>query len=279
MLGISAYMGKNIADRLDGIEKECYNAAWEWMEYAWGDNVEFQRLSTQILLCDETREHLYGGGAPELRYKRGERPQLDRLGDEICAGLESEREKVLAILTYIRDMHKKVGGADYFYGGTEEELIKKSEWFCERVARVMVALCETQGIAGRIIFHIGAGHLTNEIYLEGGWGYFDPRCGMFCVDENDRFMSVDDIVKDRDAIYRQPKWVTDYHAEYWSLDYRQHRNYHFCFSPYELQCIGDYSLADADKYNFEWVRPYSGGGNERTPQDRYSETGMMLLVR
>jgi predicted AAA+ superfamily ATPase len=74
---------------------------------------------------------------------------------------------------------------------------------------------------------------------------------MFCVDGNGRFMSVDDIVKNRDAIYRQPGWVTDYHAEYWSLDYRQHRNYHFCFSPYELQCIGDYSLADADTYKRE----------------------------
>ena len=58
MLDINAYTGKNIADRLDGIEKECYLAAWDWMEYAWGDNVEFQRMSSHILLCDETRAHL-----------------------------------------------------------------------------------------------------------------------------------------------------------------------------------------------------------------------------
>lgn len=278
MTDIKAYTGKNIADRLEGIQRECYLAAWDWMEYAWGNNVEFQRLDSQILLCDETREHLYSV-PPTVKYKRGDRPYLDKLGDKICAGLVSDREKVLAILSYIRDMHERVSGADYFYGGTEEELIKKSEWFCERVARVMVGLCETQGIPGRIVFHIGAGHVTNEIYLEGGWAYLDPRCGMFCVDENNRFMSVDEIVRDREAIYRQPEWVTDYHARYWSLDYRQHRNYHFCFSPYELQCIGEYSLADADKYNFEWVAPYSGGGNLRTPHDRYSETGIMMLVR
>ena len=279
MLDVTAYTGKNIADRLEGIERECYLAAWDWMEYAWGENVEFQRMRSHILLCDETRAYLYGGEAPKCRYVRGTRPVLDKLGDEICQGLETERERVLAILCYIRDMHERVGGADYFYGGTEEELIKKSEWFCERVARVMVALCETQGIPGRIVFHIGAGHVTNEIYLEGGWAYFDPRCGMFCVDENGRFMSVDEIVHDRDAIYRQPRWVTDHHAKYWSLDYRQHRNYHFCFSPNELQCIGDYSLADADKYNFEWVAPYTGSGNKRTPQDRYAETGLMMLIK
>ena len=279
MLDINAYKGKNISERLCGIEKELYDTAWSSMEALWGNNVEFQRLSEQILLCDETESFLYSNDAPTVKYIRGERPILDKIGDEICAGLESEREKVLAILAYIRDMHKKVGGADYFYGGTEEELIKKSEWFCERVARLMVALCETQGIAGRIVFHVAAGHVTNEIYLEGGWSYFDPRCGMFCVDENGRFMSVADIVKDRDAIYRQPRWVTDYHAEYWSLDYRQHRNYHFCFSPYELQCIGEYSLKDADKYNFEWVKPYAGVGIARTVQNRYEELGIMMLVR
>ena len=279
MTDINDYKGKNIADRLSGIEKEMYEVAWSCMESLWGDNVEFQRLSEQILLCDETESYLYPEKAPEARYVRGTRPVLDKLGDEICAGLSTEREKVLAILKYIRDMHKKVNGADYFYGGTEEELIKKSEWFCERVSRVMVGLCETQGIAGRIVYHVAAGHVTNEIYLEGGWAYFDPRCGMFCVDEDGGFMSVAQIVKDRDSIYRQPKWVTDYHAEYWSLDYRQHRNYHFCFSPYELQCIGEYSLADADKYNFEWVKPYSAGGNLRTVQNRYDELGLMTLIR
>ena len=279
MLDINAYKGKNIADRLDGISKECYTAAWNWMEHAWGDNVEFQRLSEQVLLCAETRGYLYDMDSPKLKYVRGTRPLLDKIGDGICRDLKTDREKVLAILCYVRDMHKKVDGCDYFYGGTEEELIKKSEWFCERVARVMVALCETQGIVGRIVYHIGAGHVTNEIYLEGGWAYFDPRCGMFCVDKGGRFMSVDDIVRNRDAIYSQPQWVTDYHAQYWSLDYRQHRNYHFCFSPNELQCIGEYSLADADKYNFEWVKPYSENGNLRTPNHRYAELGLMMLIK
>ena len=279
MTNINAYKGINIAERLHGTQRELYETAWSCMHSLWGDNVEFQRLSEQILLCPETESYLYPTEAPVIKYVRGTRPILDKMGDEICKGLTTDREKVLAILRYIRDMHKKVGGADYFYGGTEEELIKKSEWFCERVSRVMVGLCETQGIAGRIVYHVAAGHVTCEIYLEGGWAYFDPRCGMFCVDENDRFMSVADIVKDRDAIYRQPEWVTDYHARYWSLDYRQHRNYHFCFSPYELQCIGEYSLADADRYNFEWVKPYGGSGNERTVQNRYEELGLMVLVR
>ena len=74
MLDLNAYTGKNIADRLDGIEKECYLSAWNWMEYAWGDNVEFQRLSGHILLCDETRGYLYGSEAHEQRYIRHRLP-------------------------------------------------------------------------------------------------------------------------------------------------------------------------------------------------------------
>ena len=212
--------------------------------------------------------------APSLyKHFAGKQEIFDAIVQEIRSGYDRQA----AALSL--NGSDALADAAVFAEASEEELVKKSEWFCERVARVMVALCETQGIVGRIVFHIGAGHVTNEIYLEGGWAYFDPRCGMFCVDESDRFLSVDEIVRDRDVIYRQPKWVTDYHAKYWSLDYRQHRNYHFCFSPYELQCIGDYSLADADKYNFEWVKPYSGTGNLRTPQERYAETGLMMLIR
>lgn len=46
---------------------------------------------------------------------------------------------------------------------------------------------------------------------------------MLCIDENDFFMSVEGIVRHRDVIYRQPEWVTYYHAKYRSLDYRRYR--------------------------------------------------------
>ena len=281
MTNISEYQGIRIADRLEGLAKECYLCAWEWMKGAWGNNVEFERLAEQILLCPETRDYLYKNPPQKVKYIKGSRPFLEQVVSDLCKGLETDREKVLAVFVYVRDLHKKVDGADFFYGGTEEELIKKSEWFCERVARLMVGLCEIIGLPGRIIFHVAAGHLTCEIFFEGKWAYFDPRCGMFCMDENDHFLSVEEILNNREVIFQQKEFVNSFHSPHWSLDYRQHRNYHFCFSPYELQCFGAYSLMDADKYHFEWMPSCETHmPKELAPiHKRYTETGMMLLVR
>ena len=277
---VDSYKGLNIADHLQGMAKECYLFAWKWMEMAWGNNVEFQRLSEQILLCSETVDYLYGETPKSVKYIRGERPILEREVDEICKNAESDRDKVLAILVYIRDLHKKSGGADFFWGGTEEDLIKKGEGYCERVSRLMVSLCEIAGFPGRIVFHTATGHLTCEIFLEDKWAYFDPRYGMFCMDEKNRFLSVFEILNDRTAIYRQNDFVKSFILEGESTDFRQHYNYNYCFNPKELQRIGEYSLMDADKYNFNWVSSDYHGLPAETLKvhRRYVETGAMTLI-
>ena len=146
MVDIEKYTGLNIADRLDGIEKECYIACWEWMKYAWGNNVEFERMAYHVLLCDETYDYLYTNSHPKVRYIKGTRPVLEKIVDEVCKDCKTEREKVLAILSYIRDMHKKVGGEDFFYGGTEEELIKQDEENIEKLRLVVILAMNEQNI-------------------------------------------------------------------------------------------------------------------------------------
>ena len=281
MINIEKYTGINIADRLNGMARECYLCCWEWMKNAWGNNVEFERMAGHVLYCKQTQEYLYKNPPANVRYIKGSRPFLEKIVDEVCSECKTDREKVLAILVYIRDLHKKVGGTDWFYGGTEEELIKKSEWFCERVARLMVGLCEIAGFPGRIIFHVASGHITSEIYFENKWAYFDPRCGMFCMDENDTFLSVEEILNNREIIFKQNDFVNNFHSPHWSLDFRQHRNYYFCFSPYEIQCFGDYSLMDADKYHFEWMPSCENGIPIELKEihKRYEETGLMLLIQ
>ena len=169
--------------------------------------MEFERLAEQVLYCSSTRSYLYANKPESVKYVKGSRPYLEKIVYDICKGCNTDREKVLAILVYVRDLHKKVGGVDYFYGGTEEELIKKGEWFCERVSRLMVGLCEIAGFPGRIIFHIAAGHLTVEIFFEGKWGYFDPRCGMFYMDGQNRFLSVAEILEHRAIISKQNECI------------------------------------------------------------------------
>lgn len=277
-MNIKDYMGINIADRLKGISKECYLAAWNWMEGAWGQNVEFERLSSQILLCEETRNYLYADENPVSHYVKGERPILEKIANEVCKDCKSDREKVLAILVYVRDLHKTNDGRDFFFGGTEEELIKKGEWFCERVARIMAGLCEIMNMPSRIVFHIASGHLANEVFFEGKWAYFDPRFANFYM-KDDVFLSTDEIVKNREIVFEQSNFVNGFRSDFRSLDYARHRAYNFYFSPKETQCIGDYSLMDAKKYHFDWVPVFSEGKpNERTIHSRYAETGLMQLI-
>lgn len=277
---IDSYKGLNIADHLQGMAKECYLFAWKWMKMAWGNNVEFQRISEQILLCSETEEYLYGEMPRDKKYICGNRPFLEHIVEELCKNAKNDRDKVLSILVYIRDLHKKHGGADFFWGGTEEDLIKKGERYCERVSRLMVALCEIAGFSGRIVFHVATGHMTCEIFFEDKWAYFDPRYGMFCMDEKNRFLSVAEILKDRSVIYKQSDFVKSFISEQESHDFRQHYNYNYCFNPKEMQCIGRYSLADSDKYNFEWMSSdYHGLPAEALKvHRRYVETGAMVLV-
>ena len=258
---IEQYTGINIADRFEGVKRDLYLSCWEYMHKAFGDNVEFERMKYQILLCPETRDYLYRAPEPS-RYIYGSRPVLEKIVYDLTAPLKTEREKALAILVYIRDLYKTncmLRGSDgndwidYFYGGTEEELIKKGEWLCERVARLMAALCEIAGMPGRVIFHMANGHLTSEIFLEGKWSYFDPRKGLFYLDEEGKIMSLAELMDNPDMIYRQSDEVYSYHSDYWTLEDCNDGNHDRYFNQNEIQCLVPYSLADSYKYHFNWM--------------------------
>ena len=94
-------------------------------------------------------------------------------------------------------------------GGTGGGSDKKGEKYCERLSRLMVALCEVAGIPARTVHHLVGGHVTTEVYIEGAWAYMDPRHGLFYIDEKGRILSVEEIVKNPEVIFNQPQWVRD----------------------------------------------------------------------
>jgi len=250
MKNLEAYTGRSIGDRLTGCARELFLTCWDYMHRAFGDNVEFELMADLVLLCGKTKDQLYG--PPEkTAYLRGSRPILEGVVDRVCQGTATEREKVLALFAYVRDLHLRSGRRDYFYGGTEEEQIKKGDFYCERVSRLMMALCEIAGIPGRMIFHLTTGHQVNEIYVEGSWAYFDPRFGVFFADEKDRFLSVLDLREDPGVIYRQPKWVRDYLNPDDPYDRDLCRDRYL--SKKEIQLYGTYSLTQAHRYHYEWM--------------------------
>lgn len=249
---LKEYSGARLAEKLSPHAREMYESCLAYMHAAFGDNVEYERLVTdQVVLCPATREALYMKPEP-VKYKRGMRPILDKIVDEVTRDKTTEQDKAIAIMAYIRDLKDKVGGRDYFYGGTEEELIKKGERYCERVARLMTALLEVAGIPARIVFHM-VGHLTCEAYVDGKWAYFDPRFGLFYLDKEGRALSVAEIADDPEVIYNQEEWVYDYGSREYTHEFMAKSNHDNYLHPKQLQVFGYYTLTDSDKFHFEWM--------------------------
>ena len=249
---LKEYSGLNLVNKLSPLGQELYTSCLNYLKAAFGENVEYERLVyDQVLLCPETREALYQ--APEkTKYVRGMRPELEKIVDEVTKDAKNEFESALFIMAYIRDLKDKVEGRDYFYGGTEEELIKKGERYCERVARLMVALLEVKGIVGRIVFHM-VGHLTAEAYVDGKWAYFDPRFGLFYLDKDEKPMSIVEIAEHPEMIYKQKQWVYDYGSKEYTQVYMASQNHDSYLHPDQLQIFGYYTLTDSDRFHYEWM--------------------------
>jgi len=60
-------------------------------------------------------------------------------------------------------------------------------------------------ISSRTLIHISGGHLTNEVYIEGGWAYVDPRFGLFYLDKTGRMMLLEELISKLEIIYEQPR--------------------------------------------------------------------------
>ena len=272
------FTGMNIVKHLQGdYQKECYRIACRQLYLNYGPNVDYERLAEQILLCDETRDFLYAPPQP-TKYKSGTRIELENIVEQITEDCKSRREIVLAIMCFIRDLYKKYNRKILFYGGTEEELIKKGDWLCECVSRLMVALCEIKGIPGRTVFHVFSGHFTSELYFEDRWGYVDPRFGLFYLDEKGYFASVDRLVRNPQILLNQDDYVKSFCVEYADYHYRLRRNLNFCLNPKECQCFCNYSLMDKEKYRYDWV-PYDTAQEAiKEVHERYMELSTLIFL-
>ena len=88
---IASYTGINIAKKLKGTARELYLKNLEYMHEAFGDNVEYERHTTQILYCRQTRDFLYS--APQKpTYSVGTRPILEQAVSDACKGCVNDWE-------------------------------------------------------------------------------------------------------------------------------------------------------------------------------------------
>ena len=250
---ISKYQGEKIPDRIpDEGMRRGFITNWEHMAKNYGQSVDAQLLSEQILLCEATAEELYLPPEP-TRYVKGTRPMLERVAKEATKEAKSETECVIFLMRFIRDLHKKRKGWHPFFGGIEEVLIEKGEELCECVARLEVALLEVLGIPARIITHTIGGHVTAEAYADGKWGYVDPRCGMYFLLSDGRLASLWELWHDHTILDAQPDSVRADVSDRWRYDERLRALKEKYLSPYEVNTFKYYSLANSEKYDYSWV--------------------------
>lgn len=251
---LQPYTGERIVRVLaTDLHRRAYRCNWNQLKANYGDNVDFQLLHEQVLLCEETKGYMYSAFPPtRTKYRRGSRPELERVVDTAVKGCASERDRALQLMRFCRDLYKKFHGQLLFYGGTEEELVKKGEQLCETLARLMTALCEIAGIPARIIMHVVGGHVVNEVYLEGAWAYIDPRVGLYYVHDDGRFASTEDLRQNPHLLSRQAEAVKRDISARWTWDERERRNKEALFHRNEIFVIKNYSLADSGRFNYEW---------------------------
>ena len=249
---LERYKGDNISSVLSGAKKRAFEANREGMRANYGNTVDAALCGVQILFCDETREYLYSPAFTKTDYKKGSRPELEKTVNELTRGKSSDFDRALELVRFCRDLYKKFRGRILFDGGTEEELIKKGEQLCECLSRLVVALCEIAGIAGRIVTHCGGGHLTSELYIDGKWGYFDPRTGVFFLNSEGKVASIAELLDNPSIMDDQPDFVKAEISERWTWEARAKKCREIFFSKNEVNTVKPYSLSDAEIYDYLW---------------------------
>lgn len=250
---ISAHTGPGVYSRLPSRwAKDIYLINYSQLYANYADNVDFTLRDRMIVLQDATKTALYSpASVPVPRYVPGSRPVLEEAAKK-CIVHGNEQETVLNIMRFCRNLHKKrYPDQPLVYGGREEAMIERGEILCEELARLAVALGEIAGIPGRIVLHIGGGHYTSEFYINGAWGWCDPRMGFYLLHDDGRLASVQDFRDDPGIIDRQSDAVKSEVVSYTTWEVRAGRCRELYSHPDELNCFAYYSLGDADQYRFE----------------------------
>lgn len=255
-MNVKRYVGHTmyLGDLPEVVRRAYAASAHRTVAFYGEDTVDTQMTHGRLRLCAETADYVYTKYTPlKIRYRRGTRPELEKLVNRILAGLTGERERVLAILRFARDLYKlrpdsgNAGTDDLFHGGLEEEVIKKGSNMCNEQSRVFCVLCQIAGIPARYVGHHVGGHGVSEAFVEGAWAYFDNR-GKYFVKPDGKFASAWEIWKNPKLIDEQPTSV--------KADIRPGCNYDGTrryFSRVEVTSVMNYFVWESIRYDYGWI--------------------------
>ena len=163
--------------------------------------------------CAETARYLYDAYTPAtLEYHKGGFPLCEKVVEQYTAGLTTDREKAMALLTrampdliahpsippYSADVRP-----DRAMG--EDELLKSGLGWCNEQARVYARLCQAAGIPARLIFVFYSdndGHVISEFYADGRWCMADSSWGCVFPGADGKLMSAAQCFADAESKHR-----------------------------------------------------------------------------
>lgn len=225
---------------------------------------DVQVFGGQVVLNEVTADYLYSKFTPtKMKIRKGEYPKLDRVVERLIGdgGELTDRMKVLKLLLWCRDIPIRGRKTKCYYaGGPEESVAFQGGDMCNEMNRVFMVLCQIAGFASRYVGHFSSvkpnktlttmpGHGVAEVYLEGGWAYFDIR-GKHFVWPNGRLASLCDLVRNPDLYVNQPQEVRMLHDQrrnVWSSGQR------LVMWP-SLQVISNYDAAVRRKSTYSRIK-------------------------
>ena len=241
-----------------------------WLEcvfsfYGEDGGVDVEVIDDEIILNEKSVEYLYTQFTPaDVRYERGSRPMLEQIVDEHITEGRTDRAKALILMRRVRDNRDMgLGRPSLFTGGSEEELLKRGALQCNEVARLYACLCQIAGLPGRLHCSHISGHMMNEVYMDGKWGWIDPMKGIAPVNDNDEPASAWELLRDPKLFERQPGKVWDDcrppgvtfgsdERDVRNVTYQMMRNRDCYFHPREAMALGNYFVWEMDRYTFPW---------------------------
>lgn len=246
---LKAYTGINSAEMIaDELSREAFLLWARKVKLFFLETVDGITPDVQVILCEATSGYLYSRYTPTVMdYRSGSRPFLEQVVRQVTAGLTTDREKILALMRYVRDLSPNPDRQDLFVGGTEEEIIKKRAWVCNEKTRALIILWQVAGYPSRFVGHHIGGHATTEVFFDGKWAYFDVQGGKY-------FLFPDGKFADTWEIRQNPSLITSQTPKIY-LEMSPGDNIELTrmyFHPREVVGINNYFVSDADSYDYSW---------------------------
>ncbi len=166
-----------------------------------GDNVvglDLYHANHFIVYRPEVADYIYSAYTPpDAKYIPGTLPRFERMAARYTSAEMSQTEKLTALLTCALPAEiphpatppygKQVPGNR---GLSDDDLLASGSAWCNEQARVLIRLCQTIGIQGRMIHLLNPKkHTTAEVFVDGRWVLVDVSWYFLSRDEKGNLLS------------------------------------------------------------------------------------------